>query len=339
MTPPGRREGRLTLVRAVRIGALLAGLAVAAWLVWRVGLETLVAQLSGLGWGLGLIMLPHVIVSVLDAAGWRYAFPGRLPALGPLIAIRLAGEAVNGTTPTGSMGGDAVKVWLVGRVGAGVRLGESLVSVVVAKTTLLGAQVAFLALGFVVAWQLIGIPRAVTVFLGVLTGLGVLAVGGFLWAQQHGLFQAATRVLAALGAGSRTTGVTRRLEGRLRVYYRGRRRRVLASGALHLLGWVAGAVEVWVALTLLGSPVAFTTALVIEAGITGVRSASFLVPASIGVQEGSVVALFVALGLGASLGLTFAIVRRIREALWVVAGYVCLAAWPGERPAALPREA
>jgi len=335
VTPAGPGRSR---VRALRLGAFLAGLALAAWLVWQVGPETLVTQLSGLGWRLGLLMLPHVIVSVLDAGGWRYAFPGRLPALGPLIAIRLAGEAVNGTTPTGTLGGDAIKVWLVDRTEAGVRFAESLVSVVVAKTTLLGAQVAFLALALVIAWQLVGAPRAVTSLLAVLTGVGVLAVGGFLWAQQHGLFHAATRLLAALGAGSRTTGISRRLEGRLRVYYRSRRRRALASGALHLLGWVAGAIEVWLALTLLDSPVSFATALVIEAGITGVRSASFLVPASIGVQEGGVVGLFVALGLGAGLGLTFGVVRRIREALWVVAGYACLAAWPGARKAALLRE-
>jgi putative membrane protein len=326
-------------VRAVRIGALVVGLAVAAWLVWQVGPRTLAAQLSGLGWQLGLIMLPHVVVSVLDAGGWRYAFPGRLPALGPLIAIRLAGEAVNGTTPTGTVGGDAVKVWLVDHAGAGVRFAESLVSVVVAKTMLLGAQVVFLALGLVVAWRLLEAPRAVISLLAVLAGVGALAVGGFLWAQQHGLFHVATRLLTVLGAGSRTTGITRRLERRLRLYYRSRRRRALASGALYLLGWVAGAIEVWLALTLLGSPVSFTTALVIEAGITGVRSASFLVPASIGVQEGGVVGLFVALGLGAGPGLTFGIVRRIREALWVVAGYACLAAWPGAREVALPREA
>jgi putative membrane protein len=337
--PLGRRGGQSTLVRVARIGAFLAGLALATGLVWHIGVETLVAQLSGLGWRLGLIMLPHVMVSVFDAAGWRYAFPGRLPALAPLIPIRLAGEAVNGTTPTGSVGGDAVKVWLVDRAGAGVRFAESLVSVVVAKTTLLGAQVAFLAMGLVAAWWLLGAPRVVTVFLAVLTGIGLLAAGGFLWAQQHGLFRVATRLLAVLGAGGRATGVTRRLEGRLRVYYRSRRRRALASGALHLLGWVAGAVEVWVALTLLGSPVSFTTALVIEAGITGARSASFLVPGSLGVQEGSAVGLFVALGLGATLGLTFGVVRRMREALWVMTGYACLAAWPGARPAALPREA
>jgi hypothetical protein len=224
-------------VRAVRIGALGVGLVVAAWLVWQVGPRTLAGQLSGLGWQLWLIMLPHVVVSVLDAGGWRYAFPGRLPALGPLIAIRLVGEAVNGTTPTGTVGGDAVKVWLVDHAGAGVRFAESLVSVVVAKTMLLGAQVAFLALGLVAAWRLLEAPRAVISLLAVLTGVGALAVGGFLWAQQHGLFHVATRLLTALGAGSRTTGVTRRLEGRLRLYYRSRRRRALASGALYLLGW------------------------------------------------------------------------------------------------------
>ena len=51
----------------------------------------------------------------------------------------------------------------------------------------------------------------------------------------------------------------------------------------------------------------------IEAFGTGVRFATFLVPASLGVQEGGFVVTFVALGLSAADGVAFGLVRRLRE--------------------------
>jgi hypothetical protein len=63
-----------------------------------------------------------------------------------------------------------------------------------------------------------------------------------------------------------------------------------------------------------------------------VRSAGFLVPAAAGVQEGGLVGIFASLGVAADVGLTVALVRRLREALWAAAGFGLLAAWPRSAP-------
>ena len=59
------------------------------------------------------------------------------------------------------------------------------------------------------------------------------------------------------------------------------------------------------------------TAVIIEALGTGVRFATFFVPASLGTLEGAYAAAFTAFGWAASDGLAFSLVRRGRQAVWI----------------------
>ena len=47
-----------------------------------------------------------------------------------------------------------------------------------------------------------------------------------------------------------------------------------------------------------------------------------MVPASLGALEGGNVAIFAAFGMGGAVALTYTLVRRLREILWVAAGFV-----------------
>ena len=88
---------------------------------------------------------------------------------------------------------------------------------------------------------------------------------------------------------------------------------------------------------LLASIQQLLTATVIEAVSTSIRFATFMVPASLGALEGGHVALFAALGAGA--GMSFSVVRRLREATWIGIGFVALAAYRGLAPAPPSRTA
>jgi uncharacterized membrane protein YbhN (UPF0104 family) len=99
----------------------------------------------------------------------------------------------------------------------------------------------------------------------------------------------------------------------------------MLSIAFHFVAWLLGAVEVFLALRFLGVPVSLTTATIIEAFGTAVRFATFLVPASVGAQEGGYVMTFVALGLPASTAVACGLTRRVRELLWIVVGFVIFA--------------
>ena len=48
------------------------------------------------------------------------------------------------------------------------------------------------------------------------------------------------------------------------------------------------------------------------------------IPASLGALEGGYVAVFSALGLGGALGLSYTLIRRLREVLWALVGVLWL---------------
>src|SRR3984893_4515745 len=92
------------------------GLAVIAWSIHRIGWSPIVEALARLTWWqLVLVCLPYAAIMAVDTLGWRFAFPGEGAPFLRLFGARLAGEALNLVTAVGSVGGEAVKAWLIRR--------------------------------------------------------------------------------------------------------------------------------------------------------------------------------------------------------------------------------
>src|SRR6266536_2649212 len=136
-------------MKAVRAVLLIGGLLVLAALVARVGIQSVMSVLNRLAWWqLVLACIPYGLIMAVDTLGWRYAFLAKPPPYLRMLAARTAGEAINIVTALGSVGGEAVKVWLLRPA---VSYHESVPSVVVAKTTSTIAQALLLLLGLVLA--------------------------------------------------------------------------------------------------------------------------------------------------------------------------------------------
>jgi uncharacterized protein (TIRG00374 family) len=163
----------------------------------------------------------------------------------------------------------------------------------------------------------------------------LFAVAGFIAVQVSGIVGGAVRVVGArLGfrsALARAADVGR-VEHTLRDFYTRRPYRLALSLAAHFVGWLLSAAELWVVLRLLGVVISPTTALVLEAFATGIKFVTFFVPAGVGTTEGGLVLIFAAFGLGAPLGLAFALVRRVRELCWTAIGLIVLMAMVGRMP-------
>jgi hypothetical protein len=69
-----------------------------------------------------------------------------------------------------------------------------------------------------------------------------------------------------------------------------------------------------------------------------VKFASFMIPGSLGVLEGGNMAIFAAFGYGGAVGLSYTLVRRLREGTWAAAGLLALAALSA-RPTPVPTAA
>ena len=310
-------------MRALRGLALVAGLIVLLVLVVRSGADSVWASIRSVSpVQLTLLCLIYGLSQVLDTIGWRYAFVRARVPFPRLLAARSAGEAVNAVTLLGGVGGEPVKAWLVSDEASKE---ESVASVIIAKTSITVAQLGLLFVGTVLAVTTLDLDALVVrAMLGLLV-VESLAVGGFLAVQVTGVIGKSRRLLA--GVGVPTAGVhVHRLDRVLRLYYTKEWPRFLASVGWHFAGWMVSVGEAAYALHLVGAGSAPSTAAVVEALGAGVRFLTFFVPASVGVLESANAAVFVALGFGASAGLAFTLLRRARQAIWVAAGIVVLAA-------------
>jgi uncharacterized membrane protein YbhN (UPF0104 family) len=185
-------------MRALRAVLLVLGIAAIAFSVHRIGWAPILAALARLTWWqLVVVCLPYAAITTVDTLGWRYAFPRNAAApFHRLLGARMAGEALNLVTAVGSVGGEAVKAWLIRR---DVSYEESVPSVVIAKTTTTIAQALFLAIGVALAWTLFGTDsRVIRVMLWLLV-VEIAAVAGFVGVQLVGLVGRAGRLLEWLG--------------------------------------------------------------------------------------------------------------------------------------------
>ncbi len=315
---------------------LVLGLLVFAGLLYGVGLLAILDVLEHLGWLTPLIVLPYVTSYLADSIGWWWILrrefdasrgnPRRAPHLLQLFGMRAAGEAVNAITPTAYLGGEPLKAWLLQRYD--IPLAPALASVLVSKTALMLTQGGYVFLGLLVAlhrWRP-AVPLSLAVAVGLL--LGILAFGLMIGAQRRGLFGS---LLVLVRRWSRREALLASVEAdlhalddRLREFYGTRAQDFSICCAFHFLGWVVGSLEVYVALWLLGHRVEFPRAFAIEA-LSGVaKLAAVIVPGSLGVQEGGQVLIFVAFGLTAPLAVTFGLLRRGRELLWIGYGFAVL---------------
>jgi glycosyltransferase 2 family protein len=301
-------------MRVLRILPLAGGLLALVLLVRHFGLEALTAALTRIAWWqFVLICLVHGVSMVLDTLGWRYTLVAGHPPFFKLLAARCAGQAINVITALGGVGGEAIKAWLLRR---DVPYEASVPSLILAKTAEVVGQALLLATGILVAlgtgvvgWSLLG-PMCY------LLVAEVICVGGFILAQVSGGVGRVGRLLSSVGAGRGA----RRVDGAVRTFYYAHRRSLGLSIGFHFSSWLVGTLEVLLILRALRVPASLAMAMVIEALGTGVRFATFFVPASLGTLEGANAAAFAALGWAASDGLAFSLVRRGRQAVWIGIG-------------------
>jgi len=319
--------------RLVRVALFGCGAALVLFLFLRIGPTAVLGSFRQLSWRLLIVIVfPCVALKALDTLAWRFAFPDDRVPLPALATALLAGQAV-GSTPASAIGGNATMAWTLR---PRVSLRESFSSLIIVQTTSTASQGLFLLLGILVARHAFPLASALVRIMECLLVLEVIAVVGFIAVQLRGLVASGHGVLRRLGlAGAASRLAATSIDDALVAFYRHQPRRLGLSLACNFLGWLTRAGETWTILYFLHAAVPIGTALVIEAFGTGISFATFFLPMDLGVEEGGAVAAFVALGLGAATGLSFGLVRRIRELAWTALGLLLLAGKPRPSLAAL----
>jgi uncharacterized membrane protein YbhN (UPF0104 family) len=91
-----------------------------------------------------------------------------------------------------------------------------------------------------------------------------------------------------------------------------------------LVGWLVGTGEVYLITILLGTPVSWRDALLLESLGQAVRGAGFAIPGALGVQEGGYLLLAPLAGLAPDAALALSLAKRARELLLGLPGLIYL---------------
>ena len=172
-------------MRALKLVLLVLGIAVIAFSVHRIGWTPILETLARLTWW----QLVAGVLALRRDHGCGHARMAVRLSPGPLhLSIVCTGPGwparpLNLVTAFGSVGGEAVKAWLIRR---DVAYEESVPSVVIAKTTLTIAQAVFLLIGVALAWALLTTDSRVLGAMLWLLVVEVVAVAGFVGVQVVG---------------------------------------------------------------------------------------------------------------------------------------------------------
>ncbi|MDA0705024.1 MAG: lysylphosphatidylglycerol synthase domain-containing protein [Proteobacteria bacterium] len=312
-------------MRLLTLVGLLAGLILTGYLISLHDVDAVWTSLVAVGWGFVLICLLLMLNIVVDAQCFRLIFPpAAMPSYWRVVWGTFVSRAVNTLLPMAAVGGELVKARIVIQGGSpGVLVGAA---TVVDKTV----QAASLSL-----WGLFGLAVLLASGAegGIVRGAALAVIGlglgaaGFVLVQRTGAlasFARRVQILFGRRAGARVArfvDIASCSDEALKDTYR-RPWRFVAAVLLMTVSRVFTVLEVWLVARLIGLPIDFLDALMLESLTSAIRGAIFVVPVGIGVQESAFVLLGALFGWPAEAMLAISLATRGREIVLAIPGLI-----------------
>lgn len=315
---------------------LLAGAALLIGLVVRLGVGRIAATIAAIGWQFFLIVALFLGHQMARAAALGRTVPSAVrPTFSDLLAVRLSGEAVDYTVFTGPLLAEPLKGWLLTRGGVSIRDAYGGVVADYLVYSFLSALLAIVGLSGLVTRVPPGSVIRVVAFSVICVLVGFLVVTLVAVALRIYLIGGVVRWTSGLPiVGRRITldaADVRDFEDRLLALLREKPGRLAAITGFETLAHAFQVAEVYVVLNALGLVYAPSDPFIIEGGVKFTPVAFFFIPGALGAAEGTYVALFTALGLGAAAGFSLGFIRRIRALVIAGLGWLALARLSGAR--------
>ncbi len=301
-----------------------AGVALFFYLIWRIGFDVLLANISRFGaWFLAILGIGASWL-FLQTCAWsviQNAFFKKVPFLS-LFRIKVIGDALNVLLPSASLGGEAARAYLLKKA---VPLKQGIPSIVFDKTVEFAASTVFLALGLLLGSLFVRLPEgllAPTVICLAVTTAGVVLLVVF---SVRGVCATLARITARLPRVRKWVEAREEhleaLDENLRLLYRKGHLKTASAVGFHFLGRLAGAAEVLIVLRVLDVPAGPVQAVFIYSVIVIINTVFFILPGQWGVTESASMLLLQAMGQPAAIGLSLGVIRRIRKLAFVALAF------------------
>jgi putative membrane protein len=289
---------------------------VAVYLVIDSGAAQVAHAMGVIGWWLLPITLFHLVPLSFSALSWRQLIsPSSSPGTVTLIWIRWIRDSINSLLPVAGIGGDIASVRLAHL--QGVPGTQAAASMVVDTTIGVATQLIFVISGvgllLMRSTERSALLLAWIVLIG--TGVFIVLIAAFVLVQHRGLFvgfaNLARRLIAKKWLSAFAASASAIDDAVAAAYRSGWS--ILRATILRLIGWAAGAGEIWLVMQSLGHPLGMLDAFTLESLSSGVRVATFMVPGALGALEGGFILFGALFGLPAQTALAISLSKRVRE--------------------------
>lgn len=295
-------------------------------LVLKLGPGAVLEHLRLLGWLWGPLILLEGIGEAMHTTAWRRCLAHGHKDLAWIHVgmVRQAGMAFNYLTPTAHMGGELIKGMLLGSLGDGI---SAAASVIVGKLALVFSQLLFVSAGSLLALWSVSIPMPILLAWAGSTTMFFVGVGFFFWLQKRGRLGGVLRALEGKGLGGspvrRAAQWLSVVDRHLESFHRERPGDLIVAMLWHLAGFSCGILQVWIFLFSTAHDSVLWKGAVIWFLGAWMDLVGFVVPAGLGVQEGSRALIFDLMGMSGVSGLALGLVLRGTKGFWAMVGLVC----------------
>ena len=316
------------LTRTVRLLLVVLGLSVVALLVRRAGPHLVFGMLTGLGWNFVALTSIYTTYVMIRAAALRRVILRSPMRYADALRIKLSGDAVEGLTFTGPFLAEPAKGWLLKK--GGLPSADAF-GAVVTEYLLYTVTSSWLAISAVSLLLLQGtLPPAVRIAAVVALVVAIAFVAAFAFASVSGIGLIAP-ILRASGIliGTRRADSAAQafvpIETLVIAFLHGHPARLAKVLILEAAAQLLLITEIWVVIPGLGFALSWNGPFILEGGVKFIATVFAFIPGQVGASEGVYSLLAGAIGLPPAVGLTLALVRRIRGLLVASVGVVVLA--------------
>ena len=308
--------------------ALLLGVSLLGYMVFRAGPGTVWKQVQAVGWGLALIVILGGFSQLIKTCAWRQTLACNISTLSwsRSLGAQLVSDAVGQLGFAGKLVGEGLRISMLG---SAVPLANGISSSVIdgglhaftaVVVAVLGITATVLLAPLDGRWRIYALLLA-AVLIAIVAISAVAVASG--WQLMGNTARAIGRLPRLHKVVSRNLSVIDSAEHNLLTFYRAAPAAFCASLMLNLLWHAMAVLEVYLILRFMGVGVGVIGALAIEGLTKVINLVGALSPGNLGTYEGGNMLIANMFGVTGTAGLTLALCRRARAIFWAGVGATC----------------
>ncbi len=308
----------------IKLIFLIIGFTFFCFILNKIGLTAIKEAIAKVGWYFIPIALMNIFWYFSDSLGWHYLLDKKISVF-RLLHAQICGEAINNATPSLQIAGESIKGVLLS---SKMQTKHIISTLIVDNTIKHLTSIQFIAIGFLLSLFIIEMPLSVKIIAGASILIVILLLFLVIFLQKKGLVRKLLSLLMFFRIPIKNIedklSHAEEIDQLILNLYKKNKTNFALCFFFHFLARIINALDAIVILYVLGYHIDFITAFVIQSMNQLVNFLFSFIPLAIGAAEGSHYILFKLLTLGATVGVIFSLIRRVRGVVWIGIGLLLM---------------